>query len=217
MTRRARRGVHPLTISVKTKLARFASTVCDLARDRKGVAAVEFAFIAPVLLALYFLTMEVSQAIETNKKVSRVGSMVADLVTQQSGTIARGELEAIMDIGGAIVQPYNRSNPKITITGIYITDENAPKAQVQWSRKLENGAFGAGPAKNTIATIPESLRIRDTFLVKVDSALDYRPVITWTADKKAAMGLTAAFDRINMNETYYLRPRMSARIDCTGC
>jgi Flp pilus assembly protein TadG len=199
------------------KLAPLKAAVRRLASDRRGVAAVEFAFIAPVLLALYFLTMEVSQAIETNKKVSRVGSMVADLVTQQSGTIARSELEAIMQIGGAIVQPYNRSDPKITVTGIYITDESTPKAQVQWSRKLQDGSFATGAVKNSIATIPESLRIRDTFLVQVDSALDYRPVITWTADKKAAMGLTAAFDRINMNETYYLRPRMSPRIDCTGC
>ena len=51
--------------------------------DRRGVAAVEFALIAPLLLSMYFVTMEVSQGIEANKKVGRVGSIVADLVTQQ--------------------------------------------------------------------------------------------------------------------------------------
>ncbi|MBE0692234.1 MAG: pilus assembly protein, partial [Aquamicrobium sp.] len=64
--------------------------------DRRGVAAIEFAFIAPLLLMLYFVTMEVAQGIETNKKVSRVGSMVADLVTQQSREISTSDLDPIM-------------------------------------------------------------------------------------------------------------------------
>ena len=203
--------------SIREKLGRTMRSLAALASDRRGVAAVEFALIAPVLLALYFVTMEVSQAIETNKKVSRVGSMVADLVTQQSTEIPRSELEAIMEIGVAILQPYNRSRPAITVTGIYITNEAAPKAEVRWSRKLANGSFSQGPAKTAITTVPETLLIKDTFLVRVESGLDYRPVITWAADNKAAMGLTAAFDRINMGETYYLRPRMSTSINCQGC
>ena len=39
--------------------------------DRRGVAALEFALIAPLLLSMYFVTMEVAQAIESNKKVGR--------------------------------------------------------------------------------------------------------------------------------------------------
>src|SRR6188472_3951655 len=54
-----------------------------LVADKRGVAAVEFAFIAPLLFIMYFLTLEVSLGIESNKKVGRIGSMVADLITQQ--------------------------------------------------------------------------------------------------------------------------------------
>ena len=111
--------------------------------DRRGVAAIEFAFIVPLLLSMYFVTMEVSQAIETNKKVSRVGSMVADLVTQQQ-TITKAELDAIMAIGESLLQPYNRSKPTITITAIEITDEATPKVKVVWSRKLVNGGLSVG-------------------------------------------------------------------------
>ena len=60
---------------------------------------------------MYFVTMEVSQAIETNKKVSRVASMVADLVTQQQ-TTSMAELEAIMQIGQSLLTPYYRSKPR---------------------------------------------------------------------------------------------------------
>lgn len=190
--------------------------ILRLIKDRQGVAAVEFALIVPFLLIFYFLSMEVSQAIENNKKVSRIGSMVADLVAQNA-EVTPAELDAIMQIGSAVLQPYGRSSPRITVTGIYITDEATPKAQVVWSRKLANGAFSRAALKGTVTSVPIALEIRDTFILRVESELDYRPVIAWSADGKAAMGLAAAFDNINMSETYYLRPRMSSDVQCATC
>lgn len=184
--------------------------------DRRGIAAVEFALIAPLLLSLYFVSMEISLGLEGNKKVSRVSSMVADLVTQNS-TVSKADLEAILKIGAAVVYPYNRTQPTIDIVGIEITDEVNPKAYVRWSRRTTNGVITNGVAKNTLITIPEKLKIRNTFLVMAGTSLDYRPVITWAADQKASLGLVGAFDRIPMRETYYFRPRMSAKVDCTDC
>ena len=186
-------------------------------RDRKGVAAIEFAFIAPLLLTLYFVTMEVAQAIETNKKVSRIGSMVADLVTQQHSETTKAVIEPIMEIGEAILQPYGRTRPTIEITGIEITKDATPRAVVKWSRKMVNGAFSLGPAKDTETDVPAELKIADTFLVRVSAQLDYRPVIAWTAEQRTNMGLLGAFDNIDMDEVYYLRPRMSNKILCTDC
>lgn len=188
----------------------------DILRDRRGVAAVEFAFIAPILLSLYFVSMEVSQGIEANKKVGRIGSMVADLVTQQQ-QVTKAELEAIMEIGGAILQPYNRTKPEVIVTAIKISDEEVPKVKVAWSRKMASGVYSEPFTKGTDVEIPEKLKIRNTFLIRVSGKLDYRPVITWSADQKTSLGLAAAFDNIQMMETYYLRPRMSTEIPCTGC
>lgn len=189
--------------------------------DKRGVAAVEFAFIAPLLLSLYFMTMEVSQGIETNKKVGRIGSMVADLITQNQ-EISRTELEAVMEIGGAIVQPYNRSLPSVRVVAIRITDEENPKARVAWSRKMVGGTFSSVVANDTVVDIPDKLKIRNTFLIQVTGELNYRPVIAWTAngvshEDQKLLGLGAAFDNIEMAETYYLRPRMSPEIPCKGC
>ena len=84
------------------RLAKFRAWIARVAADRRGVAAIEFALVAPLLLCMYFVTMEVSQAIETNKKVSRIGSMVADLVTQQQ-TTTKSEVDAIMQIGQSLL------------------------------------------------------------------------------------------------------------------
>ena len=184
-------------------------------KERRGVAAIEFALIAPLLLSMYFVTMEVAQGIETNKKVARVGSLVADLVTQQQ-EITKTELEAVMTIGESILQPYNRSKPKVVVTAIEITNDTPPQVRVFWSRKLVEGAFSPDAAKGSTTTVPEKLRVRGSFLVRVESSMAYEPVITWGASK-ASIGLAAAFDGINMGETYYLRPRMSQSIGCKDC
>jgi len=193
-----------------------ASIARRLASDRTGIAALEFALIAPLLLVMYFLTMEVAQGIETNKKIDRAGSMVADLVTQQT-TVNTAALDAMMAIGEATLQPYNRSQPTITITAIELSTDATPTAKVVWSRKLADGAFTAGPAKGDTATVPDSLKIKGSFLVRVESALAYAPVITWAAEDKPVLGLAAAFDGIAMKETYYLRPRMSTSVPCSDC
>jgi len=194
----------------------FARLARKFVGNRRGVAAIEFALIAPLLLAMYFVTMEIAPAIDSNKKVGRAASMIADLVTQQQ-PISSAEVEAIMAIGEATLRPYSRTNLKVIITAIEITDEDAPQVKVVWSRQMIDGAFSRDAAKGTVTTVPATLKVRNSFLVRVQSELDYRPMITWTADQKAATGLLAAFDKIDMKETYYLRPRMSSSIDCPNC
>ncbi|TIN31447.1 MAG: pilus assembly protein [Mesorhizobium sp.] len=195
-----RAGAHLRTAGVWRKASRFWS-------DRRGIAAVEFALIMPILLIMYLVTMEASQAIETSKKVSRIGSMVADLVTQQT-SVAKADVEGIMKIGPVTLQPYSRTAPTITITAIQVTPD-ATKALVVWSRKLVDGVPSAGAAANTDTTVPATLKVAGTFLIRVESTLVYDPAIK--------LAMTSAFNKINMGETYYLRPRRSVTIPCTDC
>lgn len=189
-----------------------------LLKDRRGVAAVEFAFIVPVLLCMYFITMEASQGIEVNKKVSRMGSAVADLITQQSA-ITKAEVVAIMQIGGAIIQPYDRSQPTLDVTAIQLGTEATPVARVAWSLKLNSsGNPVAVVAKNSVVTDSQLNRIRapGAFYIRVRSSLNYEPVVTWNGDA-TSMGLLTAFNDIGMGETFYLRPRISQKIPCDDC
>jgi Flp pilus assembly protein TadG len=203
-----RAGAHLRTAKVWRKASRFWS-------DRRGIAAVEFALIMPILLIMYFLTMEASQAIETSKKVSRIGSMVADLVTQQT-SVVKADVDGIMRIGPVTLQPYNRSTPSITITAIQVSPD-ATKALVVWSRKLVAGVTSPGATANTETTVPATLKVASTFLIRVESTLGYTPVIAWTASSQQKLGLTSAFSNITMGETYYLRPRRSVTIPCGDC
>lgn len=184
--------------------------------NRRGVAAIEFALIAPLLLTMYFVTMEVAPAIDTSKKVGRSASMIADLITQQQAVTAT-DIEAIMQIGNATLQPYSRTKLTVTVTAIEITDEDAPKVKVSWSRRMEDGAYSRPFTVDSPTTVPTALKVRNSFLVRVQTKLRYTPMIAWSDDAKEATGLLAAFSEINMGETYYLRPRMSSKVTCTGC
>ena len=195
-----RAGAHLRTAGVWLKASRFWS-------DRRGIAAVEFALIMPILLIMYLVTMEASQGIETSKKVSRIGSMVADLATQQT-SVVKADVDAIMKIGPVTLQPYSRSTPSITITAIQVSAD-ATKALVVWSRKLVAGATSTGLAATTETTVPTTLKVAGTFLIRVDSTLVYEPAIK--------LAMTSAFNQITMGETYYLRPRRSVTIPCGDC
>jgi Flp pilus assembly protein TadG len=180
--------------------------------DERGVAAIEFAFIAPLLITLWLGTMEISQGIEVNKKVGRSASMIGDLITQSNGTIAADDIKDIMKIGAAVLQPYKRAIPEITVTAIKV--DAALVAKVHWSRRGNDTTFTTPFAKDLVVTIPANLNIANTFLIKVETKLAYVPLTSWSIkDNKTPSGKAS----VNMAETYYLRPRVTPEIDCTGC
>lgn len=194
------------------------AALAHLWRDRGGVAAIEFAMIVPLLLCMYFLSMEVGQAIETSRKLGRSAATIGLVVTQQDGSVTRSELEAMMSLGGAALQPYNRTNGSFTITGIKMSNDAPPKPTVVWSRSLSNGAGAAGRSKGEILQVPDATRTAGSFLILVEANLDYRPMIAWSAADKTSLGLTAAFSSIAMGEKNYQVPRTSNQdIACPDC
>ena len=51
-------------------------------RDRRGVSAVEFAFIAPVMIGLYLGCVEISDGVGADRKVSLTAAALANLTAQ---------------------------------------------------------------------------------------------------------------------------------------
>ena len=66
----------------KYAVARVACAIERFRTEIRGVAALEFAIIAPILILMLVGTLEISLAIAVNRKVSRISSTVADLITQ---------------------------------------------------------------------------------------------------------------------------------------
>ena len=85
------------------RLPRFVARLrrSRFARDRRGVSAVEFALIAPIMIGLYFGCVEVSDAVAVDRKVSLTAAALANLSAQVT-TISSNDMTTILRASGAI-------------------------------------------------------------------------------------------------------------------
>src|SRR5262249_20806560 len=98
--------------------------------DQRGVSAVEFALLLPRMVTLYLGTVEVSQGISVDRKLTMTARTLADLVSQ-STTINNSSMTDILNASTAVMYPYATGSLKATVSSISI-DANS-KATVAWS------------------------------------------------------------------------------------
>lgn len=166
--------------------------------DERGVAAVEFAFIAPLLIVLFVGTIELSAAVATNRKLSRLSSTLSDLVTQ-SQSLTSTDVDNIMNVSAKVMYPYPATGVKMTLTGITIASGTA---KVDWSKARNATAL----AKNTNYTVPAKIKKDGTYLVAAKVSVDYVPSFGWPSITGFKLNFTRT--AIPMEEEIFLRPRI---------
>ncbi len=196
-------------------LKRTGGFAARFSRDKRGIAAIEFALIVPLMLTMYLGTIEISAAVSINKKVSRVSATVADLVTQQT-EVNKTQLEDIMAVGESVLFPYVADKPDITIIAINVDSSYPQGGKIAWSREYDKGLNGPGGTPGADTWVPEDLRIDGTFLVRVDTKLDYVPIVNWLIGDTIGT-IKNGIGVIEMKERYFLRPRLGDAIACTDC
>lgn len=164
-------------------LRRFAS-------DRRGVSAVEFALLAPLMIALYFGCTEVSDAVSADRKVSLISAALANLSAQVS-TISATDMTNILDASTAIIAPYTSSKLKMTVTCISV--DSTGKATAKWS-VTRNGTANTGAI-----TIPAALAVPSSQLLFSQVSYDYTPTVGYT--------ITGT---LTLSDKMYMSPRVSA-------
>ncbi len=167
--------------------------------DSKGAAALEFAFIAPAMLALYFGMAEFCEALMAQRKAAHVASAVGDLVSRVN-QVSTSDLSDIFTIGSEIMQPFPSAGLGMRVTSLVQGASGPPT--VVWSR-----GYGSLAAKTagTAVTTPMTLTNGQS-LVMAESAYQYNSVLHYVMP--AVM---------NWNNVNYLTPRVSDQVTCTGC
>jgi Flp pilus assembly protein TadG len=181
------------------------------AADRRGVSAVEFALLLPLMLTMYFGNFVVSEAIIVDRQVTLMASTGAEITSQYS-QVSMNDLTNIINAaatvlnGGQTPQPFPIANANLTLSSVLI-DGNG-KATIDWSKALT----GAGRGKGSVVTssIPAGLVIINTSLIWGEATYNYTPVIgsaVWT-------GINGTQP---MSDQIFLRPRQSNSVVCTNC
>ncbi len=118
--------------------------LCSLAvfrRAQHGVAAVEFALIVPVMLAVYIGTLEASTLISMDRKVQSVAGAVGDLVARADKTITQAQITDYFRAASGVMTPYSSDPVLQVVTAVQVSEEGV--ATVIWSRQFTNTTYSA--------------------------------------------------------------------------
>jgi Flp pilus assembly protein TadG len=168
------------------------------APNQVGMVAVEFALIIPVMITLYFGTIEVTNALTASRRVTNVAQTAADL-TAQATSVSSSDVDDIFAASTAILTPFSTAPVKIVITSVVASAGNQPT--VAWSK-----GYNGGKAYSTNASValPSGLTTPGSSVIMVE--------VTYTYTSPIGTFITGP---INMSETAYLKPRRSTTVALT--
>ena len=118
-----------------TLLGRTLGRLRAVRRDVRGMMAVEFALIMPVMMTIFFGSIEITDYVLAKRRVGMATSMLGDLVTNRGEDyIHRDELAAIFRISERVLEPYGIDDVTVNVTAV-TWDETKKKPVVAWSKQ----------------------------------------------------------------------------------
>lgn len=169
--------------------------------DNRGVSAIEAALLMPFMITLYLGGVQLSQAIDIDRKTTLVARTLADLTSQVASTDSAG-VTTILNAATQVMSPYadseaNAGNLKVRVSVIKIDAQL--NTTVEWTRNKNWSALKT-------PDVPTDLKIADTYLVLGEAQYAYTPEFGKT--------LTGT---MNLDDRIYMRPRLSTNVECPSC
>jgi Flp pilus assembly protein TadG len=200
--------------------ARLAATLTRRAvRDRRGVAAVEFALIAPLMILLFFGLAQLSQAIIASRHANHVASSLGDLVSQCSN-INDDDLGNIFAAGGDIMTPLPAGATLLgqRVTSVAVTDSKGT-TQAQWSQASDQPGLTTAYARGQVVTLPANIVTSQGDSVILAETV-YKYAFPFTAGGLLPLGrdtFSLSFGHaMTFDDKTYFKPRKSATVAYTG-
>jgi len=168
--------------------------------NNDGIAAIEFAFIAPIMLFMYFGMAEVATAISVDRKISHSTNVAGDLATQ-SEKISADEmteiLTATMMVMGIPTEKQNDVTIEIASYARAADDSiiQKGKATLKGTNGIDLPTFNAADLDDRILSSTSGVVVARVNYVYEPLKLRYMPT------------------DFNISETFMLKPRKSANVD----
>lgn len=163
-------------------------------RAKDGLAAVEFAMLAPVMVAMFLGSIELTDSLACKQKVTGMAATAADLVAQET-SVSTTDINNVFSAINSIVYPYPVSGLKIVITSLSYS--TATTGKVVWS----DAQNATARTVNSTVTVPSGVITSGGSVILVEVTYPY----TSTLAKYLA-------STTNMTSTFYARPRRSTSV-----
>jgi len=180
---------------LKTRL--MSSLPAVFFKNKDGIAAIEFAFIAPIMIFMYFGMAEVATAISVDRQVSHSANVAGDLTTQ-SETVSAAEMSEIM-------------TATMMVMGIPSSKESSVKIEIaSYARDSDDNVIDMGKATLN-GPFPTSFNADnlDTRILSDTSGV----VVARVIYSYEPLKLRYTSTNFNLTETFMLKPRKSANVD----
>lgn len=186
----------------------------------RGVAAVEFGLLLPILLIFWLGSNELGQALMLDRRVTTTTSTVADLIAQ-TGSLTVAQVDEILELSDVLMAPALMSlykSNKFKITVMNIEKDGDGNLTVRWSREKTGagaGAAGDYPKDSTVTAaqidpnFDADVILPNSQQIIAKAEYDYTPTVGRVI--KENYGGT-----IKLSEIFFLAPRQGA-VDCDDC
>lgn len=164
------------------------------AASTRGVAAIEFAAIAPILAIIFLSAFDGARAIAAYMK-ARAATYVLASITNQYTSIASSDMTSILGASSVIMAPYNSVTVAATISQITINSHGA--ATIEWSATQGGTARAVGSS----ITPPTAMVANGSYLIFAEITATYTPLF----------GLFGP-QGITLSDNLYVTPRNSTCI-----
>ena len=163
--------------------------------NRDGIAAIEFALIAPIMIALYVGLAEISLLVTADRKVSHAASVTGDLATQVE-SLDEDEVENIFQATIAVldVSYANSANLTVDMTSFEV-DSSGNIQQIGYAK------LGSG-----LTTPFDASGVNNTLLNETSGLVVTRISYIYKSPSREFVGTP------KLDETFMLKPRKSASI-----
>lgn len=169
-------------------------------RNQDGIAAIEFAFIAPIMLFMYFGMAEVATAISVDRRISHSANVASDLATQAQ-TISADEMSEIMTATMLVMGVPDDKRDYVTIE-IASYARAADDSIIEKGSAILKGSQGIDLPDFDASTLDTSLLSSSSGVVIARVNYIYEP-----------LKLRYLPTNFNLSETFRLKPRNSINVD----
>ena len=192
-----------------------ARRVADFLGDRRGLSAVEFALLLPLMLAMYMGCVELSSGYSCLRKVDSLARALSDLTSQAPATIDAPAMAEIVASAKGVLQPFDTTVARITISSVLVPNpvpaNSTVKAYMDWSY-VNNGGTARPCGLQAAGAVPAGFMNAGRSVVVADVGYDYKPLL---AGPFQSFG-NKSVAQVTLNKTLWLQPRILARVPISG-
>lgn len=166
--------------------------------DERGIAAIEFAIIAPIMIGMYFGLAEIASAISVDRRISHGTNVAGDLSTQQP-ELKDGDIEEIVSAALRVMEVPNVDKVSIDMESFILPSAGAaPESRGRIRVNNSVGNFSNYDASGL-----------DTKLLNEKSGV----VVTRVRYQYTPLELRFFNSTITLEETFLLKPRRSDAVE----